>query len=103
MKPPVKSHMCSHKWRVVYDLGAVYLTIRLYRTYQAKRHYWTRLGKASGGCGRFVRPSIGCDVMPIGLCPCLLAGLCPVASWRLHATSPVRLFCCVTSVGLLFC
>ena len=27
VKPPGQHHMCSHKWRVVYQLGTVYLTL----------------------------------------------------------------------------
>ena len=31
VKPPGRHHVCSHKWRVVYPLGTVYLTL--------SRHY----------------------------------------------------------------
>ena len=27
VKPPGQHHLCSHKWRVVYPLGTVYLTL----------------------------------------------------------------------------
>ena len=37
MKPPDQSHMCSHKWRVVYDLGTVHLTLSQHRMYQGKK------------------------------------------------------------------
>ena len=30
VKPPDQSHMCLHKWRVVYNLGTVYLTLSQY-------------------------------------------------------------------------
>ena len=37
VKPPDQNHMCSHKWRVVYCLGTVYVTVSQYRIYQGKR------------------------------------------------------------------
>ena len=36
VKPLGQSHMCSHKWLVVCDLGTVYLTLGQYRPYQGK-------------------------------------------------------------------
>ena len=37
VKPPDQNHMCSHKWRVMYGLNTVYLTLSQYRMYQGKR------------------------------------------------------------------
>ena len=37
VKPAGQHHMCSHKWRVVYGLGTVYLTISRHNMQQGRR------------------------------------------------------------------
>ena len=37
VKPTGQHHMCSHKWRVVYRLGTVYLTISRHCLHEGRR------------------------------------------------------------------
>ena len=52
VKPTGQHHMCSHKWRVVYGLGTVYLTISRHIMHQG-RHMPYVFGQGS------VRPVVG--------------------------------------------
>ena len=37
VKPTGQHHLCSHKWRVEYELGAVYLTISRHSLHEGRR------------------------------------------------------------------
>ena len=37
VKPPGQHHICSHKWRVVYQLGTIYLTLSRHWVHEGRR------------------------------------------------------------------
>ena len=37
VKPAGEHHMCPHKWRMVYGLGMVYMTISRHRLHEGRR------------------------------------------------------------------